>query len=121
MEMLSIFRLSLHGRGLSRFWSNVEGYNGPTLLLISAILSNSSEADNRTTPNKWIIGVFTEQGLESRDTYFGSSAYLFAIDPIFRAFPPLGYLLFILVYFKCMHPHAPALKLPKDLTISLKF
>jgi hypothetical protein len=68
----------------------VEGYNGPTLLLISAILSNSSDADHRTTSNKWIIGVLTEQGFESRDTFFGSSVYLFAIDPIFRAFPPSG-------------------------------
>lgn len=88
--MLSFFRASVHGRGLSRFWSNVEGYNGPILLLISAMVANSSEADNRMTSNKWIIGILSEQGLESRDVYFGSSAYLFAIDPIFRAFPPSG-------------------------------
>ncbi|KAJ3690586.1 hypothetical protein LUZ61_019750 [Rhynchospora tenuis] len=84
-----LYRSSLHGKGLSRFWSNVEGYTGPILLLISASLSNSSDADNRPS-NKWIIGVLTEQGFENRDTYSGSSAYLFAIDPIFRAFPPLG-------------------------------
>ncbi|KAF3325107.1 hypothetical protein FCM35_KLT11264 [Carex littledalei] len=85
-----LYRASVDGRGLSRFWSNVEGYNGPILLLISAMVANSSEADNRTTSNKWIIGILSEQGLESRDVYFGSSAYLFAIDPIFRAFPPSG-------------------------------
>ncbi|KAI3766506.1 hypothetical protein L2E82_16569 [Cichorium intybus] len=36
----SDFRASLHGKDLNRFWSNIEGYNGPILVLISATLED---------------------------------------------------------------------------------
>ncbi|KAJ8538288.1 hypothetical protein K7X08_014828 [Anisodus acutangulus] len=45
-----LYRSSLHGKGLNRCWSNVEGYNGPLLILISA-----HEVNNDA--RRWIIGV----------------------------------------------------------------
>ncbi|KAK4349018.1 hypothetical protein RND71_031773 [Anisodus tanguticus] len=62
-----LYRSSLHGKGLNRFWSNVEGYNGPLLILISA-----HEVNNDA--RRWIIGVLIQQGLENYETFYGTSA-----------------------------------------------
>ncbi|XP_076952824.1 uncharacterized protein LOC143626717 [Bidens hawaiensis] len=69
-----LYRSSLHGKGLSRFWSNVEGYNGPILVLISAMLEDHS----------WSIGALTNQGFENKETFYGSSGSLYAISPVFN-------------------------------------
>ena len=92
-------RSSIHGKGLSRFWSNVEGYNGPLIVLISASSAESSEVDRSS--RGWVIGVLITQGFENRETFFGSSGYLFAISPIFHLFPPSGMLTYmvLLSYF----------------------
>ncbi|KAK1421029.1 hypothetical protein QVD17_23077 [Tagetes erecta] len=68
-----LYRSSLHGKGLSRFWSNVEGYNGPILVLISATAEDHS----------WSIGALTHQGFENKDTFYGKSGSLYAISPVF--------------------------------------
>ncbi|CAD5191240.1 unnamed protein product [Musa acuminata subsp. malaccensis] len=81
-----LYRSSIHGKGLSRFWSNVEGYNGPLIVLVSASSAESSEVDRSS--RGWVIGVLITQGFENRETFFGSSGYLFAISPIFHVFPP---------------------------------
>ncbi|XWS25879.1 hypothetical protein CRYUN_Cryun27aG0105600 [Craigia yunnanensis] len=79
---------SSHGKGLNRFWSNVEGYHGPLLILISAT-SEDAHQDNSKT-RKWIIRTFTQQGFENKDTFYGSSGNLYAISPIFHVFSPSG-------------------------------
>ncbi|KAL9667520.1 hypothetical protein QQ045_001881 [Rhodiola kirilowii] len=76
-----LYRSSYHGKGMNRFWSNVEGYVGPVLILISA----SSEDDRR-----WIIGVHTQQGFEDHDSYYGSSGCLYAVSPVFHALAAAG-------------------------------
>ncbi|CAK7346244.1 unnamed protein product [Dovyalis caffra] len=83
-----LYRSSLHGRGLSRFWSNIEGYLGPLLILISATSGDANE--DSTNSRKWIIGALTHQGFENRDVFYGTSGTLFAISPVFHVFSPSG-------------------------------
>ncbi|KAJ0085068.1 hypothetical protein Patl1_09279 [Pistacia atlantica] len=58
---------SLHGKGLNRFWSNIEGYHGPLLILVSANSGDAHGGD--ASDRKWIIGALTEQGFENRDVF----------------------------------------------------
>lgn len=83
-----IYRSSLHGRGLNRFRSNVEGYQGSLLMLISATSQVSHERS--TSERKWIIGALTHQGFENMDVFYGSSGNLYAICPVFHAYSPTG-------------------------------
>ncbi|KAM7278238.1 hypothetical protein ACFE04_005372 [Oxalis oulophora] len=83
-----LYRSRLHGKGLNRFWSNVEGYHGPLLILISATSGDSN--DHNTNLDKWIIGVLTHEGFENKDTFYGNSGNLYAISPVFSVFPPSG-------------------------------
>ncbi|PWA81120.1 TLD-domain containing nucleolar protein [Artemisia annua] len=75
-----LYRSSIHGKGLNRLWSNVEGYNGPILVLISATSEDHS----------WIIGALTHQGYENKDTFYGTSGSLYAISPVFDHFASSG-------------------------------
>ncbi|KAJ8436731.1 hypothetical protein Cgig2_027402 [Carnegiea gigantea] len=75
----------VHGKGMNRFWSNVEGYHGPLLLLISAILDESSESTG-----KWIIGGLIQEGLENRDVFYGSGGCLYSMYPVFHVFTASG-------------------------------
>lgn len=83
-----IYCSSVHGKGLNRFWSNVEGYNGPLLVLIAA--SSGDAHENHVDGKKWIIGALTHQGFENKDTYYGSSGTLYAISPVFQGFSSSG-------------------------------
>lgn len=83
-----LYRSSVNGKGLSRFWSNVEGYHGPILILISA----SSEDDTQSSSSKrqWVIGILTEQGFENKETFYGNSGFLYSVSPIFHVLSPHG-------------------------------
>ncbi|XP_008667368.1 putative TLD family protein isoform X1 [Zea mays] len=83
-----LYRSSVHGKGLSRFWSCVEGYKGPMLILLSAFSKGGGE--NVDSDRRWVIGVLTEEGFENKDTFYGSSGFLCAAHPIFRMLPPSG-------------------------------
>lgn len=83
-----VCRSSVNGKGLSRFWSCVEGYKGPMLILLSAF--SKSGGENVDSDRRWVIGVLTEEGFESKDTFYGSSGFLCAAHPIFRMLPPSG-------------------------------
>ncbi|CAK9178436.1 unnamed protein product [Ilex paraguariensis] len=83
-----LYRSSLHGRGLNRFWSNVDGYTGPILMLIGATSGNSNPDDKDT--RKWIIAALTHQGFENKDVFYGTSGSLYAISPVFHVFASLG-------------------------------
>lgn len=80
-----LYRSYFHGKGMNRFWSNVEGYHGPLLLLISATSGESSESSR-----KWIIGALTQQGFENRDAFYGSGGCLYSIFPVFHGFTASG-------------------------------
>ncbi|KAL9271597.1 hypothetical protein AKJ16_DCAP25566 [Drosera capensis] len=88
VEESLLYRSSLHGKGLNRFWSSTEGYLGPLLMLISAYSTEGSETD--PSGRKWIIGALTEQGFENRDVFYGTGGHLFAIWPVFHIFSPSG-------------------------------
>ncbi|KAL9313827.1 hypothetical protein ACSQ67_019279 [Phaseolus vulgaris] len=83
-----VYRSSTHGRGLGRFWSRVEGYKGPLLILISA--SSGEPHEGNSVDRKWVIGVLTDQAFESKDIFYGNSGCLYSIDPVFHVFPPIG-------------------------------
>lgn len=83
-----LYRSSVNGKGLSRFWSCVEGYKGPALILLSAF-SNGGGA-NVDADRRWGIGALTEEGFENKDTFYGSSGYLCSTYPIFRMLLPSG-------------------------------
>lgn len=87
IHFLLICRSSLHGKGLNRFWSNIEGYHGPMLMLISASSGNS---EGSTNSRRWIIGALTQQGFENKDMFYGNSGNLYAISPVFHSFSPSG-------------------------------
>uniref|UniRef100_A0A0E0KWD5 TLDc domain-containing protein n=1 Tax=Oryza punctata TaxID=4537 RepID=A0A0E0KWD5_ORYPU len=83
-----LYRSSVHGKGLSRFWSCVEGYKGPVLILLSAF--SRSGGENIDADRRWGIGILTEEGLENKDNFYGSSGSLCSTYPIFRMLPPSG-------------------------------
>ncbi|WCJ35130.1 TLD-domain containing nucleolar protein [Euphorbia peplus] len=83
-----VYRSSRHGRGLNRFWSNIEGYHGPLLVLVSATSGESQ--DNGTNERKWVIGALTQQGFENKDAFYGASGSLYAICPVFHTYTHSG-------------------------------
>ncbi|KAG5035925.1 hypothetical protein JHK87_010835 [Glycine soja] len=88
MDNNLLYRSSTHGRGLGRFWSHVEGYKGPLLILIAA--SSGDAHEGNSIDRKWVIGALTDQGLENKDIFYGNSGCLYSIDPVFHVFPPTG-------------------------------
>ncbi|KAL3514745.1 hypothetical protein ACH5RR_027462 [Cinchona calisaya] len=78
-----LYKSSLHGKGLNRFWSHVEGYNGPVLVLIAACKNNNNE-------RRSIFGALTSQGFENSEMFYGSSGSLYAIDPVFHVYLSSG-------------------------------
>ncbi|XP_073021239.1 uncharacterized protein [Primulina eburnea] len=78
-----IYRSSLHGKGLNRFWSNVDGYNGPLLVLISA-------CEDASSARRWIIGALTHQGFENKELFYGNSGSLYTLSPIFNSLTSSG-------------------------------
>eukprot|EP01018_Ginkgo_biloba_P020000 Gb_02936 [translate_table: standard] len=83
-----IYRSSLHGKGLSRFWSHVEGYHGPLLILVSG--SSTQEGADDFHGKRWVVGAVTRQGFENKDSFYGSSGCLYAVSPVFHPFYATG-------------------------------
>lgn len=87
-DCMLLCRSSVHGRGLNRFWSNVEGYQGALLMLISATSRDAN--DDRENERKWIVGTLAYQGFVNRDAFYGSPGNLYAITPVFHVYTPTG-------------------------------
>ncbi|KAI9108725.1 hypothetical protein K1719_020372 [Acacia pycnantha] len=87
MDEILLYRSSAHGKGLNRFWSHVEGYKGPMLILVAA---SSGPQEGSSIVSKWVIGALTNQGFENKDLFYGTSGCLYAISPVFHVFPPSG-------------------------------
>ncbi|XP_041024746.1 uncharacterized protein LOC121265253 [Juglans microcarpa x Juglans regia] len=83
-----LYQSSLHGRGLNRFWSNIEGYKGPVLMLISASSGDANESG--TNLRKWIVGALMQNGFQNGDLFYGSSGCLYAISPVFHVLSSTG-------------------------------
>ncbi|CAK9209756.1 unnamed protein product [Sphagnum troendelagicum] len=79
-----IYRASNHGRGMNRFWTRVEGYKGPLLMLISATTKDGDESESVSKRKKWIVGALIPGGLDNKENFYGSSGCcLFAVAPNF--------------------------------------
>ncbi|KAJ4964476.1 hypothetical protein NE237_024415 [Protea cynaroides] len=83
-----LYRSAIHGKGLNRFWSNIEGYHGSLLILVSASSGVAHGGDGNVM--RWVIGIQTEQGFENRDVFYGNSGCLYAISPVFCVFSSSG-------------------------------
>ena len=84
-------RASLHGKGMNRFWVNVEGYHGPALLLIQGNTNEESVAQNSGKKKTWLVGAFIKDGFESKLGYYGSKGCcIFALDPVMQPFRSTG-------------------------------
>ncbi|XP_048332596.1 uncharacterized protein LOC107420375 [Ziziphus jujuba] len=83
-----LYKSSLHGRGLNRFWSNIAGYQGASVILISATTRDTDEGSSNE--RKWIIGALTQQGFENKDMFYGSSGNLYSISPVFHVYSSTG-------------------------------
>ncbi|KAE9608709.1 hypothetical protein Lal_00020738 [Lupinus albus] len=81
-----LYRSSIHGRGINRFWSRVEGYKGPLLILVTA--SSGDAHEGNSINRKWVLGALTDHGLENKDIFYGNSGCLYSISPVFRVFQP---------------------------------
>ena len=74
IERLLHYRSSTHGRGLGRFWSHVEGYRGPLLILIAA--SSGDAHEGNSIDRKWVVGALTDQGLKTQQFYWRPTIHL---------------------------------------------
>lgn len=83
-----LYSSSTHGRGLNRFWSRVEGYHGPLLILVAASSGNDHEGNSAI--KKFVIGAQTNEGLENKDIFYGTTGCLYSLNPVFHVFPPTG-------------------------------
>lgn len=84
-----LYRASSHGRGINRFWTRVEGYKAPLLMLISG---TSTEGDNNEpTGEKWVVGALIPGGFDNKEVFYGNSGCcLFAISPHFLSLRSTG-------------------------------
>lgn len=83
-----LYRSSLHGRGLNRFWSNIEGYHGPLFVVVHA--ESVDTRDDSTNELKWTVGVLTFQGFENKDQFYGGGGNIYALSPVFHVYSPTG-------------------------------
>lgn len=87
IHSVQICRSSLHGKGLNRFWSNIDGYHGPVLMLFAA---SSGYSEGGTNSRRWIIGALTQQGFENKDMFYGGNGNLYALSPVFHSYSASG-------------------------------
>lgn len=88
LHTLIYCRSSVHGRGLNRFWSNIEGYQGPLFVVVHA--ASGDTHDDSTNELKWTVGVLTFQGFENRDLFYGSGGNIYALRPVFHVYSATG-------------------------------
>lgn len=61
------------------------------------MLIAASEVSNEA--RRWIIGALTHQGFENKDTFYGNYGSLYALSPVFNAFPSSGRIIRTFLYF----------------------
>jgi len=66
----------------------VEGYHGPLLILVAA--SSGNDHEGNSSIRKFVIGALTNEGLENKDIFYGTSGCLYSLSPVFHLFPPTG-------------------------------
>lgn len=60
------------------------------------MLIAASEASNAA--RRWIIGALTHQGFENKDSFYGNYGSLYALSPVFNAFPSSGRIIRTFLY-----------------------
>ena len=87
-------RSSNHGRGISRFWTRVEGYKGLVLMLISATsIESDDDGGQERAGESWVAGALVLGGFDNKEVFYGtSSCCLFAVAPTFLPIRTTGIL-----------------------------
>ncbi|KAL3700472.1 hypothetical protein R1sor_018494 [Riccia sorocarpa] len=81
-----LYRSSVHGSGLNRFWVCVNGYRAPVLILISAQTQGESSAGTTFT-----IGALIAGGFENKTVAYGASgSCLYSVEPLFCPYRSAG-------------------------------
>ncbi|KAL2651281.1 hypothetical protein R1flu_019409 [Riccia fluitans] len=81
-----LYRSSVHGSGLNRFWTCVDGYHAPVLVLISAHTQEES-----STGTALVIGALIVRGFENKTVAYGASgSFLYTVEPVFCPFRASG-------------------------------
>ncbi|CAM6100499.1 unnamed protein product [Calypogeia fissa] len=85
-----LYRSSVNGRGMNRFWTCVQGYGGLTLFLVSA--STTDEASSGTTQGQgFTLGALVPGGFTNKESFYGASgSCLFSLDPVFLPMRSIG-------------------------------
>eukprot|EP00249_Psilotum_nudum_P014726 c24970_g1_i2 orf=227-1717(+) len=77
-----LYRSTIHGRGMNRFWAQVDGYHGALLILIAVIPTQGEESPS--AGEKINVGAILKNGFENKDSYYGSPGNcLFGLSPAF--------------------------------------
>ncbi|KAG6548470.1 hypothetical protein Mapa_009958 [Marchantia paleacea] len=94
-----LYRSSLHGRGLNRFWTCVDGYRAPVIVLISA------QTQEESSPGAvFVIGTLVSSGFENKESSYGASGCcLYSVEPLFCPFRTSGKE----KYYVYSHKHTP--------------
>eukprot|EP00250_Pteridium_aquilinum_P000904 c11084_g1_i1 orf=105-1715(+) len=88
-----LYRSSLHGTGMNRFWVHMEGYQGTVLMLVQGVTAHSVDDNTREElgEEKWLVGALVKEGFENKNCYYGSrGCCIFALDPVMQPFHPSG-------------------------------
>ncbi|XP_024536448.1 uncharacterized protein LOC9630386 [Selaginella moellendorffii] len=79
-----LYRSPVHGKGMNRLWSQVEGYREAVLFLFSGM---SAEDPSKT----WLLAAVIPSGLENKSNFYGTSnSCLICLDPEFIVLHPTG-------------------------------
>ncbi|BBM97548.1 protein MpOXR4 [Marchantia polymorpha subsp. ruderalis] len=94
-----LYRSSLHGRGLNRFWTCVDGYRAPVIVLISA------QTQEESSPGAvFVMGTLVSSGFENKESSYGASGCcLYSVEPLFCPFRTSGKE----KYYVYSHKHTP--------------
>eukprot|EP00897_Mesotaenium_endlicherianum_P009832 jgi/Mesen1/8878/ME000530S08278 len=90
-----LYRASLHGRGVNRFFARVEGYRGPVLLLLLCSTSASSQdmpsGEAAVEGEQWVVGCMVPKGFDNKGAFYGlSGGCLLAVRPEFKPLRSTG-------------------------------
>ncbi|KAH7280804.1 hypothetical protein KP509_36G015100 [Ceratopteris richardii] len=88
-----LYRSAIHGKGMNRFWVQMEGYNGAVLILIQGYTLNTSENNVSTdsAEEKWLLGAIVSDGFVNKNGFYGDrNCCIFSLQPVTHPFRPSG-------------------------------
>ncbi|KAI5063497.1 hypothetical protein GOP47_0022044 [Adiantum capillus-veneris] len=88
-----LYRSSIHGKGMNRFWVHMEGYQGTVLMLIQGVTLHNMEDSlpDNLGEDQWLLGALVSEGFVNNSCFYGSrGCCIFALDPVMKPFRPTG-------------------------------